>query len=224
MSLSREQEAALCVAGNREALIVAHFDLARGVARRFRRTGVPLDDLIQEARLGLIFAAAKFDHTRGFRFLTYARRWCVVRCQRRVHADARIVKLPEHVKAYDAIRMLRCGEAMDATDLVAAGFGEGFAADVFAAWSASHANVEPTRHDTPEDAYARAESDYETADAVRAAMARLTAKERTIVRQRFMSEERVGMKEIGAELGVSKQRVNLLEKRAMEKLRGMLAA
>ena len=224
MSLSRAEEIALCEAGNREALIVAHLPLARGVAKRFLSTGVAFDDLVQEACVGLLYAAAKFDPARGTRFMTYACRWCIVRCQRRVHADARIVKLPEHVKAYDAIRMLRSGEAMDASDLVAAGFGEVFAADVFAAWSASHANVEPVRHDTPEDAYARAESDYETADAARAAMARLTAKERTIVRQRFMSEEQVGMREIGAELGVSKQRVNLLEKRAMAKLRGMLAA
>ncbi|PCH66631.1 MAG: RNA polymerase factor sigma-32 [Rhodobacteraceae bacterium] len=56
-------------------LINAHMRLAISVAGRFKRYGAPMNDLIQEAGLGLMKAADKFDPDRGFRFSTYAIWW-----------------------------------------------------------------------------------------------------------------------------------------------------
>lgn len=56
-------------------LITAHMRLAISVAGRFKRYGAPMNDLIQEAGLGLMKAADKFDPDRGFRFSTYAIWW-----------------------------------------------------------------------------------------------------------------------------------------------------
>ena len=56
-------------------LINAHMRLAISVAGRFKRYGAPMNDLIQEAGLGLLKAADKFDPDRGFRFSTYAIWW-----------------------------------------------------------------------------------------------------------------------------------------------------
>jgi len=56
-------------------LINAHMRLAISVAGRFKRYGAPMNDLIQEAGLGLMKAAEKFDPDRGVRFSTYAVWW-----------------------------------------------------------------------------------------------------------------------------------------------------
>lgn len=56
-------------------LITAYMRLAISMAARFRRYGAPMNDLIQEASLGLMKAADKFDPERGVRFSTYAVWW-----------------------------------------------------------------------------------------------------------------------------------------------------
>ncbi len=56
-------------------LVMAYMRLAISVASRFRRYGAPMGDLIQEASLGLMKAAEKFDPDRGVRFSTYAVWW-----------------------------------------------------------------------------------------------------------------------------------------------------
>ena len=56
-------------------LITAYMRLAIAMAAKFRRYGAPMNDLIQEASLGLMKAASKFDPDRGVRFSTYAVWW-----------------------------------------------------------------------------------------------------------------------------------------------------
>jgi RNA polymerase sigma-32 factor len=56
-------------------LVTAYMRLAISMASKFRRYGAPMNDLIQEAGLGLMKAADKFDPTRGVRFSTYAVWW-----------------------------------------------------------------------------------------------------------------------------------------------------
>lgn len=56
-------------------LITAYMRLAIAMAAKFRRYGAPMNDLIQEASLGLMKAAEKFDPDRGVRFSTYAVWW-----------------------------------------------------------------------------------------------------------------------------------------------------
>ena len=80
--LDAETEIALARAWaqNRDAaalhrLITAYMRLAVSMALKFRRYGAPLNDLIQEANLGLMKAAEKFDPERGVRFSTYAVWW-----------------------------------------------------------------------------------------------------------------------------------------------------
>jgi RNA polymerase sigma-32 factor len=56
-------------------LITAHLRLAIAAAARFRRYGAPMNDLVQEASVGLMKAAEKFDPDQGVRFSTYANFW-----------------------------------------------------------------------------------------------------------------------------------------------------
>ena len=56
-------------------LVTAYMRLAISMASKYRRYGAPMNDLIQEAGLGLMKAAEKFDPDRGVRFSTYAVWW-----------------------------------------------------------------------------------------------------------------------------------------------------
>lgn len=59
----------------REILVNANLRLVLAMAQRWRTHGVPLETLVEVGTLGLIHAVDKYDHTRGFRFTTYATHW-----------------------------------------------------------------------------------------------------------------------------------------------------
>lgn len=75
-------------------LVESNLRLVISIARRFH--GMPLLDLIQEGNIGLMRAAARFDHNRGFRFSTYASWWIRHALSRAVADKAREVRVPVH--------------------------------------------------------------------------------------------------------------------------------
>ena len=66
-------------------------------ARRYQGFGLPLGDLVQEAMLGLIRAAEKFDWRRGYKFSTYAVLWIKQSIQRGLDNTGRPVRIPAHI-------------------------------------------------------------------------------------------------------------------------------
>ena len=79
----------------KERLVVGNLRLVVLFARKYLGRGVPLLDLVQEGNLGLMRAADKFDHMRGFRFSTYAA-WWIKQALQRALLD-RTLRLPVHV-------------------------------------------------------------------------------------------------------------------------------
>jgi RNA polymerase sigma factor (sigma-70 family) len=94
----RQELGAQVKAGQRatKTFLEANLRLVVSVAKRYRSSGVPLLDLVQEGNLGLIHALDKFDFSRGFKFSTYATWWIRQSITRAIANTARTIRLPVH--------------------------------------------------------------------------------------------------------------------------------
>lgn len=233
-------------------LITAYMRLAISMAAKFRRYGAPMNDLIQEASLGLMKAAEKFDPDRGVRFSTYAvwwikasiqdyvmRNWSMVRTGSTSGQKSLFFNL-KRVQAKLEREAAAAGERLDPFQLrekVAHEIGvtmaevemmEGRLSGSDASLNARQAADEDGREwiDALEDDSPQAAETVEAAhDAatlrgwLAQAMAALNARERYIVGQRRLLETPRTLESLGAEMGLSKERIRQLEAAAYGKLR-----
>lgn len=100
-------------AAARDRMILSNLRLALSIAKKYLWTGIPFDDLVQEANIGLMMAVERYDWRRGLRFSTYATWWIRQRVTRSIADTARVVRAPVHIqeKARKLLRERKIFEA-----------------------------------------------------------------------------------------------------------------
>ncbi len=232
-----EELAARAIGGDRDArttLVSASLPLLRRLARRYAGGGVDLRDLEQDAVVGLLRALERFDPTRGTPFWAYARWWVRQALQQAVGESSRAARIPQHVlwdmhelkEARERLtrerrREPRAVELADALGWSPGRVDETLRAEhpassldeAFAGQSAAPADL--LEDPLAAEAYERVLIDL-TAEQLRPALLQLSEREREILARRGDGES---LRVIGRELGVSAQRVQAVEGRALAKVR-----
>ena len=101
--------------GDRNALnkiIESNLKFVVSVANKYRVTGIPLEDLINEGNIGLVKSAFRFDETRGFKFISYAVWWIRQSILQFIADQGRVVRLPANV-ANSMIKMKKNSEKLE---------------------------------------------------------------------------------------------------------------
>jgi RNA polymerase primary sigma factor len=216
----------------------ANLRLVVSIAKRYRRSGLGLLDLVQEGNLGLLKAIDRFQYRRGFKFSTYATWWIRQAITRAIADRGRTIRMPVHMvdhlnKVSRAQRKTLAELGRDPSPEELARRTRIPAKKIRLLLDAAR---EPVSLDAPvgEDlALADLLADAATASPIEGlmtedlssqvgrALGRLTPKEREIVRLRFGigDVETLTLEEVGQRFGLTRERIRQIEMQALRKLR-----
>ena len=228
-----------------QQLITSHLRLAAKIALTYRRYGLPLADIVSEANIGLMQAVKKFDLEKKVRLSTYAiwwikaavndyilRSWSLVKigtvaAQKKLFYNLNRIKarlgLYENKALEPAVVKQIAGElVVDEQDVIEMNqrIGGDKSLNVAAGDDGTQEQIDflvDSRQNTEARLANKEEALYKQ-KVLKYCLSRLNERESYIIRRRMLTDEPVTLEDLGAELGVSRERIRQIEKKAFEHL------
>jgi RNA polymerase primary sigma factor len=226
----------------KDELVEHNLRLVISVAMKYRNRGLPLADIIQEGTLGLIRATERFDYRRGNKFSTYAVWWIRQSIVRALANQSRTIRLPVHLS--DQVRRVSMAESQlfardgatpsDAEVAALARVPEDRIAALRQARTVGNTPISLDRpvgeHGTEslgdvliDDEQVELSDSLDASlarEAVRSALRALPSRDRVVLSMRFGLDgrARATLDQVGARLGVTRERARQLEQAALARI------
>ncbi len=230
-------------------LVLSHLRFVVHIARGYLGYGLPMGDLVQEGNVGLMKAVKRFDPTVGVRLVSFAVHWIRAEIHEYVLRNWRLVKVAttkSQRKLFFNLRKMKknlawLSEAETAAVARDLGVDVADVREMEQRLSARDMSFDPTPESDEDDTYSPAmylpssnadpaieveneEWEEDSTERLSMALEKLDERSRSILKRRWMTDDKATLHELADEYGISAERVRQVESNAINKLKGLMAA
>jgi RNA polymerase sigma-32 factor len=229
-------------------LVLSHLRFVVHIARGYLGYGLPMGDLVQEGNVGLMKAVKRFDPAVGVRLVSFAVHWIRAEIHEYVLRNWRLVKVAttkSQRKLFFNLRKMKknlawLSEAETAAVARELGVEISDVREMEQRLSARDMSFDPTPESDEEESYSPAmylpasnadpaleveneEWEEDSTERLSMALEKLDERSRSILKRRWMTEDKATLHELADEYGISAERVRQVESNAINKLKGLMA-
>jgi len=230
-------------------LVLSHLRFVVHIARGYLGYGLPMGDLVQEGNVGLMKAVKRFDPDVGVRLVSFAVHWIRAEIHEYVLRNWRLVKVAttkSQRKLFFNLRKMKknltwLSESETAAVARDLGVDVRDVREMEQRLSARDMSFDPTPESDEDETYSPAmylpashadpaieveneEWEEDSADRLSVALEKLDERSRSILKRRWMTDNKATLHELADEYGISAERVRQVESNAINKLKGLMAA